>query len=493
MIPKWMALGFCVMTWPIAKADAQVTTTPFAPENRPVKPFGYGTVEQQLVTSAGTTGTNWCQSWYGAQTQCVEVSGGNSCAASVPAGELVSCNALGTPPVNETAFTPIDCKGKATGPIGPLGSLDWCLTANLEPTRTTDTLYLFSDYVRVGVNRRFGGTIFELYGADELDRIMQNGGGAMQLSLWANDTTYAPLGSTFGYFAVPTLPNACNPTAYATSYACTNANPGQSCTVGLVGANDADCHSQFACGTGAGAPLNPIQAISAGCNYGQTMYSNNEAAVTRVTSPKPGVIAATKREPEQYTKSTPAQLARLVWTQTTQIVGPFASVSYRIRYPSGGKWNADYQELPAILTGQGMEGGYLYYYSGSAPYQNAASSVTRATAPVADTTTQVYQFPNRTGQFGVGVPPGYGAFLTEEWVSLCDATQTRCITVASFSNDAQDLIYGPASYAYFGVHGFFSLANGLDTTEQVYVAPYRFDDVVGGKTVRQWIYSLRGK
>jgi len=477
-----------------SQAQAQVITSPFSPQNRPVLPFGYGAVSQQLVTSGSKTGTAWCQTWLGSSYQCISVSGGNACSATVPAGELVSCNAAGTPPVDESAFASIDCGGLATGPLGPLGPEDWCQTANLEPSRTVDTIYLYSDYVRVGLNRRFGGTIFELYGTDERNRIMQNGGGAMQLSLWGNDVTYAPPGSTLSWFQLPTSQTSCNAIPYATAQKCAT-QTGGICQEGLVGANDTDCVHQFACYGGNAAPgaaINPIQAVSAGCEYGVTPLSNDEARVSKVFSPGPGIVTAKKHGPQQYTKSTNLQVRGLTWLQTMQVTGPFASVSYHITYNGMDTWNADFQEIPALLTGQGMSGGTVYYYAGNKPYADPTSPVTSAFAGT-DATTQVYQLPNRSGPFGAGVPPGYGAFLTEEWVSLCDATQTRCITIASFAPDAQDLIYGPGDYAYFGLHGFFGIVPGLNKTIQVYVAPYRFDDVVEGQTVRQWIYSLRNQ
>ena len=493
---KWLLAVLPVLAGAPDWVHAQTSQAPFNPRNRAITPFGYGTVQQQLVTTAGKTGTAWCQAWLGNSTQCISVSGGNSCSAAVPAGELVSCNAAGTKPVDETAFATINCNNQASGPIGNLGPLDWCLTAALETTRTIDTIYLYNDYVRVGMNRRFGGTIFELYGTDKVNRIMQNGGGAMQLSLWGNDVNYAPPGSQTAWFGTSSNPRKCNATVYTAQSTCESANGGPgSCQLGLVGANDTNCTTQFACGSnnaGPGAAINPLQAISAGCNYGKTQYSNNEAQLNSpVTSPGPGIIVAAKAGPQQFTKSSHTQTANLTWYQTMQVTGPFAQTTYKITYNGTTAWNADFQEIPALLTGQGMSNGYIYYYGGAAPYTNAASAVTRVSAAPNDGTTQVYQFPNRVGPFGAGVPNGYGGFLTEDWVSLCDATQTKCITVVSFAPDVQDLIYGPGDYSYFGLHGFFAMKNPTRKIIPVFVAPYRFDDVVGGKTVRQWIYSLR--
>jgi hypothetical protein len=488
---RHMKLGLLIWLAFTGSAGANVTLSQASPQSTTIKPFGYGTVRQQLVLAANKTGANWCAAWWGPGFQCASVSGGNSCSATVPIGEVVSCNPAGTPPVNETAFQTISCNGQPTGPIGPLGSDDWCLIANLEPTRTQDTVYLYSDWVRVGLNRRFGGAVFELYGTDEQNRIMQNGGGALQLSLWAETTGYAPQNIPRAYFQVPQAPQSCNATAFSTEAACEAGNA--SCQLGVEADNQSDCSAQFSCGdngTGAGGPVNPIQAISAGCGYGQTQYSNNEAYISGMFSSQPNVLTAIKQGPQQFTKSTNAQVAGLTWTETGHVDGPFAMLSYNLEYTGTTQWNSDFQEIPSLFTHQGYDQGYVYYYSGTNPYQNPSSTVTQATRSDGDNSVQVYQLPGRSGPFGTGVPQGYGANLTEDWVTLCDGAGQHCITLASFAPDAQDIIYIPGDASYFGIHGFFALTPNMNKTITVWVAPYRWDAVVNGMTVRQWIYQM---
>jgi hypothetical protein len=89
--------------------------------------------------------------------------------------------------------------------------------------------------------------------------------------------------------------------------------------------------------------------------------------------------------------------------------------------------------------------------------------------------------------------PGQGDQLTEDWISLCDSTGTKCVTLASFSPDALDIAYGPGQNSYFGLHGRFAIAPRLGKTITLWIAPYRFDDVINGMTVRQWIYQVGGK
>ncbi len=487
----WMLLISCALVLPTL-AIAQVHTRRVVPENRVVAPFGYGNVSQVLASSSLSDGRKWCRS-LDVKLHCISVSGGNKCNLPVPAGELVSCNLAGTARGDFKGFGTVNCRGHALGPIGPLGPEDWCLVADLQPSRETDTLYAFSDYVRIGINKRFGGAIFELYGTDRKNRIMENGGSGMQLSLWGDDVSYAPVGSAIGFFQKTGSVEVCNPTPYKTIERCEALNGGI-CQAGLVGSNDVDCLTQLACGNNgatAGSPFNPIQAISKNCSYGSTSVSDNEATVSKVYSPAQNVVAIAKFSPQQFTKSTNEATKGLAWSQSVSLQGPFANVLYGIKYDGLVDWTPDFQELPALFSAHGMRGAYLYYYAGQHPYVDALSDVTRAHADRTDTAVQVYQFPGRQGPFGTGIPSGHGALLTEDWVSLCDTQGSSCITICSWSPDAQDVIYGPGNYAYFGVHGFFPVINGLRKSISIWIAPYRFDDVVDGLTVREWIYKLR--
>jgi hypothetical protein len=83
---------------------------------RAVDPFGYGEVNQVLVSSSapGMDGAWWCTNNFGTNLggtwACQSVSGGNSCGALVPVGELVSCVRAAAPAsVDEAPFAPVAC------------------------------------------------------------------------------------------------------------------------------------------------------------------------------------------------------------------------------------------------------------------------------------------------------------------------------------------------------------------------------------------------
>lgn len=470
------------------RVHAQWSPTSFSPSFNPISPFGYGQVIQQLAPTSSASGISICK-MISPALSCISVSGGSACSSLAPVNSIVSCNAQTQTPVNEANFQPVSCNGYPQGDggrSGLLGSQDWCLIANYMPQRTVDTLYQYDDYVRLGVNKRFGGMITELYGADKIDRILQNGGGGVQLSLWAFTTDYAPSSLTRAFFAQsstqdPNWRTDFDSTPFQTVAACQNAHPSENCILGVIGPNYLSS-SVYPCadnGQAAGAPFNPIQGISTTCEYGLP-----QASVDSVTSTAPGQVTVVKSAPANYTRSD--AMAGLIWKQTSQVQGPAAVVTYQMNNPSSIS-DIDFQEIPAIFLHAGI-GGQVYYYSGPNGYQDVAGpvSMVSTTAPGAPSVSAL-QLSSRSGPFGTGAV----ALLSEDWVSTCDYTGTKCVTIATFSAAAQDIIVEYASQgSYFGVHGFFSLTNQLNKTVTVFLFPYRFDDVVMGKSIRSWIYML---
>ncbi len=469
---------------------------PAAAQPHVIAPFGYGAVTQVLASSTGRTGTAWCKAQANRASQCLSVSGGASCSAPVQAGELVSCNQAGKAHVDESRFAPVNCNGNLNGDNNASGLItdaDWCGWAGYMARRVADTIYQYNDYVRVGVNRRFGGTVFELYGTDRADRIQQNPGGAMQMALYGDDIGYAPPGTPNGWFAfnpsqtfLPPNATGWDNTPYPTQAACKARHPGANspCRQELAIDNVSDDTTNVGCanaGQDAGAGFNPVQAVSLNCWYGDP---NN--AVDRTTSPARGYVSVTKIAPNNYSKS--SNVPGLTWTQTSQVIGPFAQITYDIVGDSTLRtMTPDFQELPAIFT-HGTIGDVVYFYNGSHPYSSLSEPVTRAT--LAQTDSALLGFTPRIGPYGTGIGVGLG----EDWASLCDATAKKCITIASFSNAAQVISVvnnSATSNSYFGIHGFFTLKPGLKERTTVFIAPYRFDDIVQGQSVRQWVYQLR--
>ncbi len=472
---------------------------PVNAQSRTITPFGYGAVTQVFATSAGLTGNAWCTTKVSPSATCLSVSGAGDCTWQLGTGTVISCNQGGKANVNEKPFAPVNCNGNLDGDgnvSGLITDADWCGWAGYMANRTLDTIYQYNDYVRLGVDRRFGGAVFELYGTDKLDRIQQNPGAAMQLALYGDDLNYAPAGTPSGWFVswlgnankgdnfnVPNpTPGTWDNTAYPTQAACNAAHPGFSCRQEMAADNVSDDVTNVGCannGQDAGAGFNPVQAVSANCWYGDPNNYTDD-----VYSPAPGYVTVDKHAPNNYSKS--SNVPGLFWAQTSQVVGPFAQLTYDI---IGGNalrtMTPDFQELPAIFLHEGI-GGLVYFYNGSNPYNSLTEPVTQAA--LASGATSILGFPARTGQYGTG----YNVGLTEDWASMCDTTGTKCITIASFANDAKIIQASNTSNgSYLGIHGFFTLKPGLNERTSVFIAPYRYDDIVQGQSVRQWIYQLR--
>ena len=483
----WVAVQIIFASaWDNALAG-QLVISPVSPRDFIIRPFGYGPVTQFFSSPQSGSGLQQCQHLNRAFI-CISVSGGNTCSGLAPATELVSCGLSQSPPVDETPFQPINCNGQPSGDGGVSGLInpdDFCLIANYMPERSVDTLYQYDDYVRLGINRRFGGTVFELYGVDKVDRILQNTGGAMQLSLWAFDS-YALPQYQRAWFAVaqasdPNWRTDFNTTAYATQAACTAANPSSRCQLGVEGPNLlAEGSGIYPCagnGGTAAAPYNPLQSQSGACNIGEI-----GGYVDAVFSPQAGLVSVVKSNPANFTRSDFFQ--GLTWRQTSSVAGPYALITYTID-DDGGLPDVSFQEIPALVLHDGLNA-YAYFYNGNKPYEDVHSQFSRLTLTSGEL--DVLQFPNRVGPFGTGA----AITLSEDWISTCDAQEVRCLTIVSFSPSAQDIIVSNTSQApYFGIHGFFSLTDQLGRSVTVAVFPYRVDDVVQGHTVREWIYRLR--
>jgi len=487
-----LALGVILMTH-ARPGHAQLTGEQYVTaQNNAVTPFGYGNVTQLLVSSLGGTGNGWCKASGGAASTCLSVSGEGDCTWQVGPNTVVSCNQGGKSGIDESRFAPVNCNGQLDGDnnvSGLITEADWCGWAGYMARRTTDTFYQYNDYVRLGVNKRFGGTVFELYGTDKVDRIQQNPGGAMQMALYGDDIGYAPPGTPSGWFAfnpsqtfLPPNATGWDNTAYPTQAACNAAHPGVNCHKEMAVDNVSDDVTNVGCannGQDAGAGFNPVQAVSLNCWYGDP---NNY--VDDVYSPAAGYVTVDKHAPNNYSKS--SNVPGLFWAQTSQVVGPFAQLTYDI---AGGNslrtMTPDFQELPAIFLHKGL-GALVYYYHGPNAYADVGGLVSRSS--LATNATGILGFTPRTGQYGVG----YNVGLSEDWASMCDASGTKCVTIASFSNSAQIIqATNNAESSYFGIHGFFNMAPGLKQRATLFIAPYRYDDIVGGKSVRQWVYQLK--
>ena len=494
----------------------------YAPTFKQVSPMGYGTVRNLVVTqsAAGRTGQWWCDNHFGNNAsdeyKCRSVSGLGACFATVPNGAVVACsqyeavdtvNVGGNSAAGRTgqwwcdnhfggnlggswdcrsvsaascgAVTPNNATVKCgrytavnTAPFNQKScsdpevrgaEVDFCRLTEYMTTRNVSNVYLYNDYVRIGLNRSFGGAIMELYGVDKKNRIEEHGGASVQLSIWGYDQN----SSNSSFYA-----KGCTATPYNTEAACEAANGAGTCRRWPNGAHVNNCTTVTSCTSWAAAsPWNPIQAQAAGCGWNG--HTNDISSIVGVGNG----VKMTKTNPYHFTKT--SSFNGMTWSVNARVPdgAPYARLKYAMSYqgPAVGVHN---QEIPAIFADTSISK-WFYFYDGEAPYTNARSNVTRSSER------GLVQLPNRTGE---ATRPDPGNPVGEEWVSVCNDAETQCLTVATFAPEAKSIAHDGQ---YLTVLGRFELGASYNNDWIVYLFPYRFDQVVEGKSVREWIYDLK--
>ena len=472
-------------------------TTPYNGAARVVAPFGYGRIERHLVSESadGRTGEWWCDNHFGKNLggdwKCHNVSGLSSCSTRVPNHEVVSCS---EDVVSEVSFAPAclpsgnhDERGRCCRTLSPdPEEQNFCILTEYVNVREKSTIYLYNDYLRAGLNRSFGGTLFELYGTDGQNRIQEHGGSAVQLSLWGNDAA----GTNTGFFTKTT----CDKTAYKTLKDCEAKYGANACKARHApGAHISNCTTQKACPNWtAGGPWNPLQAQAENCLWnGPTNDVDHVTAKQQAGRPGPkhasDDITFFKAHPYQFTKTT--AFPGMLWNVTGGVLSdrPYIKLTYRLAYNGPQETNAQVQEIPALFTDASIDHWY-YFYGGDSPYGAANSPVTRLRS---DFGTQL-KLPSRSGTLPHPHPARYYD-ATEEWLTVCNRQEDQCLTVVAFAAKVKTIaLVGPFGRRnYITPLGWFPLGPRRSSKWHIYLFPYRYDDVIVGKAVRQWIYDLK--
>lgn len=383
----------------------------------------------------------------------------------------IGVDATGSPDGNNPSLTgspaavDVGCAGLAGDPRA------WCDgNPGYWRKRQDETVYLGDDTIRVGLSPSYGGTVFQLYDDDwTKNLLMEHGGAAIQLSIWG----YDPVGGT-GWFAL----DACDATPFASDADCRAAGHA-SCVARAFSDGDhiADCRRVEACvGWDAGAPWNPIMAQGADCAWDSA--ANDAASEGWV-----GSAYRTEQEAPRHFTKTGDGVAGLSFGQLVTAEDGAMRLDYTMRYTGTRTWSDHDQEIPALFTAHGVDERF-YWYEGDAPFADTTSAVSSASAPIA----AALAFP---GVDPVTSLPIAGT-ASERWWSACDNSDDRCVTVVTF---APSVLHATLSAtagkgAYLTPMGNFNLYPGFDETWTVWVFPYRYDDVVGGRTVRAAIHEI---
>lgn len=418
-------------------------------------------LRSDLPYSDQNHGFTWTPPFLGAGDHQVNVYAIGVDSSGTPDG--VNPDLIGSP----TSFT-----GSCAGAAEP--ALTWCngVPAYYED-RAADTEYLYNDQIRVGVNGSYGGTILELYGADHsFNLLAEHGGGAVQLSVWG----YEEQGSD-GWFAYGD--GVCDPRSYSSEAACQAAGH-SACRLWCCdeGAHVANCNTVDSCvDWGAGAPFNPIQAQAADCGWDSR--SNDVDSISNSGT----AITTRKNGPYHFTQTD--SFSGMLFEQTTTLHDAYVEIDYHIAYSGPYTLSEHPQEIPAVFPGEGMNHSY-HYYTGSSPYSDAGSAVS-STAGASNG--PLLGIVDRE-------PYPHGSVdqtITEHWVSACDASAAHCLTLAVFSEQYKEIDcadYPWSGYGYLTPLGGFRIEPGLDERFTAFLFPGRYDAIIAGKTVRQWIFDL---
>jgi hypothetical protein len=402
----------------------------------------------------------------GGDWDCLSITGGGICSTDVIANASVNCGRYTN--VSEVEFIPPSCNSVDLD----AAEKEFCLNTEYMSNRKRDTVYLYNNYVRAGLNRSFGGTLFELYGVDKKNRIEEHGGSAVQLSLWGYDVS----ATGAGYF----LTNTCSNAPYPDAATCYQANNKQDCRLfPAVGSQISNCASVKACSTwSAGAPWNPIQAQGENCQWNGTTNDINDI------SEQNGVVTVYKSNPYHFTKTD--NFNGLNWRISAALPNdrPFIKLTYALQYSGAFILGTHNQEVPAIFTDNSINYWY-YFYTGTTPYVNVNSGVTRLRS---DFGTEL-KLPSRSIQLPLPQPSPKKYYNSQEdWLTVCNKYEDRCLTIVTFS---PEIITLALNMNYLTALGRYSLNDLNNKVWSIYLFPYRFDDVVAGKAVRQWIYDLK--
>ena len=353
----------------------------------------------------------------------------------------IGVNAVGMPDGDNPALnnSPRTSSGECSD--FPEPALSWCRgVGGYFANRHATTDYLYTRNYRVGVDTSYGGTILEFYGADHSTSLVsQHGGAAIQLSIWG----YDPVGPA-AWFGKGI--GVCDPTPYPSQAACEAQNTSCRRYGHSRGDHVTNCGSVQSCVEwGAGAPFNPIQAQAVGCGWLST--TNDVASVTADASS----IEIVHTDPFHFTQDN--AMLGLDFGQRVVRHSAFVEVQYSITYDGTATLSTHPQEIPAVFPGDTMSEVY-FFYDGDEPWTGQA--VTRMN----ESDGGIYRVPDQASY----PHPTFDGTISERWVTGCNASRDRCMTIAMFSDALREFSLGPASrgYGYMTPIGDFAIAPGMD-------------------------------
>lgn len=389
----------------------------------------------------------------------------------------------------------LDAAGRPTGNNVPLGNStikrqcshlegserSWCdgVGNAYWTSRQVDTKILANDNIKIGINASLGGTITQLYSTDRTQNLIEeHGGSAAQLSIYANDISKGTEGAWFGMKSGKL--SYCDKTPYSSESACKSAGNDVCQLLAKTGDQIADCSNIVPCNAvSAGFPWNPIQAQASGCAW---LGPSNDVDVLTQNG---NSIYIKKTNPQHFSKSAVGKFTGVTFEQNATLGDTYAKVDYTVKYAGNYQTGVQYQEFPAFFTGSRINRKF-YYFDSNIPFTKSPNVIFHTPS---DFSTSKEVTISLTNKNIIGRAIGTAR---ERWWGACDSSETHCVTLATFSPliVESNIKAHTETSGYLTPMGYFGLSPNSTFKSTVYMFPYKYSDVVDGKSIRDRIYDI---
>ena len=355
--------------------------------------------------------------------------------------------------------------------------------------RAAKTITLQNENLQIGISKDFGGAIFEFWGKDRSwshDLIQMSDGGGLQLSIWGKDATANPRALWFGG-ATPNLAGTTGPDGlrdlkgYATREECLAAGNTTPKSEGYAeGAQTCKNPDYPILGFSAAGPWNPLQAFY-DVRVGMVDTTNDVVECKQ----EGNTVYMRQENPWQFTKTN--NCPGIVFEEWVTLHEAYVEIKYAVSSKQAARWTRAPQEMPAIFSGYSMNH-HGFYYDGDQAFTGGAverqgheKRFLKYPPP-----------PENNGKY-MRTATDYKGSIREGWWSVCNESEDMCMTVACFSELMESVDFNldkKDGHGYLTPQSAIAVDPAKTYTWTIYLFPDKYDGVIAGKTVREWVYGL---
>ena len=356
--------------------------------------------------------------------------------------------------------------------------------------RATKTVILQNANLSVGISKDFGGAIFEFFGKNrhwDHDLIQMSDGGGLQLSIRGKDATADPKAEWFGA-ATPNLPGTTGPNGlrdlkgYATKEGCAAAGNTNPKSEGYADGQQVCRAPDYPIlGFSAAGPWNPLQAF-----YNVHVGLNDPTNDVVACEQEGNTVYMRQENPWQFTKT--SRCDGIVFEEWVTLHEAYVEIRYGVSSRQAARWTRAPQEMPAIFSGYTMND-HGFFYQGAHPFikDPAVERMGHEQRRLK------YPPPVENDGKYMRAEDQYKGNIREGWWSVCNASEDMCLTVACFSDLTESVDFNlnkKDGHGYLTPQSFFAVDPARTVTWTIYLFPDKYDAMIAGKSVRDWIYEL---